>query len=46
MSKCENCPSNKNCKYHGSSQLYKKDGTPLLSPCLDSQTQASPLFLI
>ena len=25
MSRCEACASSRNCKYHGSSQLYKKD---------------------
>ena len=32
MSRCEACASSKNCKYHGSSQRYKKDdGTPVVA---------------
>ena len=32
MSRCEACASNKNCKYHSGSQLYKKDDdTPVIA---------------
>lgn len=32
MSRCEACASSKNCKYHGSSRLYRKDdSTPVIA---------------
>ena len=45
MSHCENCPSNKNCKYHGSSQLYKKDGdTPVIALLGQPNSGKSTIF--
>lgn len=45
MSNCENCPSNKNCKYHGSSQLYKKDGnTPVIALLGQPNSGKSTIF--
>lgn len=45
MSNCENGPSNKNCKYHGSSQLYKKDGnTPVIALLGQPNSGKSTIF--
>lgn len=45
MSNCENCSSNQNCKYHGSSQLYKKDGnTPVITLLGQPNSGKSTIF--
>lgn len=45
MSNCESGPSNKNCKYHGSSQLYKKDGnTPVIALLGQPNSGKSTIF--
>ena len=45
MSRCEACVSNKACKYHGSSQLYKKDdGTPVVALLGQPNSGKSTIF--
>lgn len=45
MSRCEACASSKNCKYHGSSQLYKKDdGTPVIALLGQPNSGKSTIF--
>ena len=45
MSRCEACASNKSCKYHGSSQLYKKDdGTPVIALLGQPNSGKSTIF--
>ena len=45
MSRCEVCASNKSCKYHGSSQLYKKDdGTPVVALLGQPNSGKSTIF--
>ncbi len=45
MSRCEACASSKNCKYHGSSQLYKKDdGTPVVALLGQPNSGKSTIF--
>ena len=45
MSRCEACASNKNCKYHGSSQLYKKDdSTPVIALLGQPNSGKSTIF--
>lgn len=45
MSRCEACASNRNCKYHGSSQLYRKDdGTPVVALLGQPNSGKSTIF--
>lgn len=45
MSRCEACASSKSCKYHGSSQLYKKDdGTPVVALLGQPNSGKSTIF--
>lgn len=45
MSRCEACASSKDCKYHGSSQLYKKDdGTPVVALLGQPNSGKSTIF--
>ena len=45
MGRCEVCASNKSCKYHGSSQLYKKDdGTPVVALLGQPNSGKSTIF--
>ena len=45
MSRCEACASSKNCKYHGSSQFYKKDdGTPVIALLGQPNSGKSTIF--
>lgn len=45
MSRCEACASSKSCKYHGSSQLYKKDdGTPMIALLGQPNSGKSTIF--
>ena len=45
MSRCEDCTSSKNCKYHGSSQLYRKDdSTPVIALLGQPNSGKSTIF--
>ena len=45
MSRCEDCASSKNCKYHGSSQLYRKDdSTPVIALLGQPNSGKSTIF--
>ncbi len=45
MSRCEACSSGKSCKYHGSSQFYKKDGeTPVIALLGQPNSGKSTIF--
>ena len=45
MSRCEACASSKNCKYHGSSQFYKKDDeTPVIALLGQPNSGKSTIF--
>lgn len=45
MSRCEACASNKNCRYHGSSQFYKKDDeTPVIALLGQPNSGKSTIF--
>ena len=45
MSSCEACAANKNCKYHGSSQFYRKDdGTPVVALLGQPNSGKSTIF--
>lgn len=45
MSRCEACASSKSSKYHGSSQLYKKDdGTPVIALLGQPNSGKSTIF--
>lgn len=45
MSSCEACAASKNCKYHGSSQFYRKDdGTPVVALLGQPNSGKSTIF--
>ena len=45
MSRCEDCTSSKNCKYHGSSQLYRMDdSTPVIALLGQPNSGKSTIF--
>ena len=45
MSRCEDCAFSKNCKYHGSSQLYRKDdSTPVIALLGQPNSGKSTIF--
>lgn len=45
MSSCEACTASKNCKYHGSSQFYRKDdGTPVIALLGQPNSGKSTIF--
>lgn len=45
MSNCEACAASKNCKYHGSSQFYRKDdGTPVIALLGQPNSGKSTIF--
>lgn len=45
MSRCEACASSKNCKYHGSSQFYRKDdGIPVIALLGQPNSGKSTIF--
>ena len=45
MSSCEACAASKNCKYHGSSQFYRKDdGTPVIALLGQPNSGKSTIF--
>lgn len=47
MSSCEACAASKNCRYHGSSQFYRKDdGTPVIALLGQPNSGKSTIFNI
>ena len=45
MSSCEACAASKNCRYHGSSQFYRKDdGTPVIALLGQPNSGKSTIF--
>lgn len=45
MSNCEACAASKNCRYHGSSQFYRKDdGTPVIALLGQPNSGKSTIF--